>query len=169
MLWKLHLMSIWNLLKEWHYCLRAANSSSSTLSVRAPFLVEMNHLATAVSQLLHGFSFSDGILVCSSRNWGEESMCRKQTLSQRTALTGVAVIFQAWLVLSHFTGQNVFLFSFKSLGEFLLNPWMGLCSAGSRSGHSSTPLSICSTPGRQHWGERQHRLTAPTCVPQQHL
>lgn len=85
--------------------------------------------------------------------------------------------FPSLTCVSYFTGQTLFLFAFKSLGEFLLDPWMALCSAESRSGPSSTqgpavssaPFSVCSSSGRQHGGERQHRLTAPTCASQQYL
>lgn len=173
----------WYWLKERHYCPQAANSTSSTQRVRAangnePLARQNNirsHLATSLSQLLHEFSFPNGISVCNSRNRGA-NVQKTNPVTENSSHMGCCH-FPSLTCVSHSTGQNLFLFALESLGEFLLNPWMALCSAESRSDHgstlepavSSTPFSICSSPGRQHQGERQHRLTAPTCVSQQCL
>lgn len=164
---KLHPIGIWNLLKEWYYYLRAANSTPSTESeglfaCRNEPLTRQNntrsHLVTALSQLLYEFSFSDGILVCNSRNRGA-NVQKTSPVTENSSHTGCCR-FPSLTCVSHFTGQYLILFALKFLDEFLLNPWMASCSAESKTGHgstlgpaaSSTPFSICSSDGRQHRG-----------------
>lgn len=95
-----------------------------------------SHLATALSQLLHEFSFPDGTSVCNSRNWGA-NVQKTNSATENSSHTGCCH-FPSLTCVSHFKAQNLFLFAFKSLGEFLPNPWTALCSAESRSGHGST-------------------------------